>query len=101
MRHRPHSYVDDVPSSTFGRMAGVRAVRRERDRYARHPVRHVLARGLWRLLGLVAVPLPSTRVPLAPAAAGPAGGWRGWPPRRLYAPAAWCLPMTVAWLAAV
>ena len=38
---------------------------------------------------------------LAAAAAAAAGWWRGWPPRRLYATAAWCLPMTVAWLAAV
>ena len=101
MRHRPHSYLDDVPSSTF---AGVRAVRRERDRYARHPVRHVLARGFWRLLGLAA--LAAVAAALAPAtlaatAAAAAGWWRGWPPRRLYATAAWCLPMTAAWLAAV
>ena len=38
---------------------------------------------------------------LAAAAAAAAGWWRGWPPRRLYAVAAWCLPMTAAWLAAV
>ena len=85
-------------------MAGVRAVRRERDRYARHPVRHVLARGLWRLLGLAALAAVAAAlapVTLAATAAAAAGWWRGWPPRRLYATAAWCLPMTAAWLAAV
>ncbi|HMD92557.1 MAG TPA: hypothetical protein VKG80_07920 [Trebonia sp.] len=30
-------------------------MRRERDRYARHPVRHALARGLWRLIVLAAL----------------------------------------------
>ena len=85
-------------------MAGVRAVRRERDRYARHPARHVLARGFWRLLGLAALAAVAAAlapVTLAATAAAAAGWWRGWPPRRLYATAAWCLPMTAAWLAAV
>ncbi|HEV3069156.1 MAG TPA: hypothetical protein VGY50_14980, partial [Streptosporangiaceae bacterium] len=96
--------MDDVPSSTFGRVAGVRAMKRERDRYARHPVRQVLARGFWRLLGLAALAAAAVAVApvtLAAAAAAAAGWWRGWPPRRLYAVAAWCLPMTVVWLAAV
>ena len=97
-----HLYVDDGHQHVRG--GGVRAVRRERDRYARHPVRHVLARGLWRLLGLAALAAVAAAlapVTLAAAAAAAAGWWRGWPPRRLYATAAWCLPMTVAWLAAV
>jgi len=79
-------------------------MRRERDRYVRHPVRRALARGLWRLLGLVAlaaVAVALAPVTLAAVAAAAAGWWRGWPPRRLYAVAAWCLPMTASWLAAV
>jgi len=79
-------------------------MRRERDRYVRHPVRRALARGLWRLLGLAALAAAAAAlapVTLAAAVAAAAGWWRGWPPRRLYAVAAWCLPMTVAWLAAV
>ncbi|TVZ00621.1 hypothetical protein EAS64_35160 [Trebonia kvetii] len=27
--------------------------------------------------------------------------WRGWPPRRVFAAAAWCLPMVLAWLGAI
>ena len=75
-------------------------MRREHDRYARRPVR----RALWRLLGLAAlgaVAVALAPVTLAAAAAAAGGWWRGWPPRRLYAVAAWCLPMTAAWLAAV
>jgi len=40
-------------------------------------------------------------VTLTAVASAAFGWWRGWPPRRLYAVAAWCLPMAVAWLAAV
>ena len=79
-------------------------MRREAAPYVRHPVRRALARGLWRLLGLAAVAAAAgalAPVTLAAAAAAAAGWWRGWPPRRLYAVAAWCLPMTVAWLVAV
>jgi hypothetical protein len=79
-------------------------MRREVAPYVRHPVRRALARGLWRLLGLAAlgaVAAALAPVTLAAAAAAAAGWWRGWPPRRLYATAAWCLPMTAAWLAAV
>jgi hypothetical protein len=57
-----------------------------------------------RLLGvaaLAAVAAGLAPVTLAAAATAAAGWWRGWPPRRLYAVAAWCLPMTAAWLAAV
>ena len=79
-------------------------MRREAAPYVRHPVRRALARGLWRLLGLAALAAAAAAlapVTLAAAAAAAAGWWRGWPPRRLYAVAAWCLPMTAAWLAAV
>src|SRR5260370_24491453 len=79
-------------------------MRREAAPYVRQPLRRALARGLWRLLGLAvltAVAVALAPVTLAAAAAAAAGWWRGWPPRRLYATAAWCLPMTVAWLAAV
>ena len=79
-------------------------MRREPARYVRHPVRHALARALYRLLGLAvvaAVAVALAPVTLAAAAAAGAGWWRGWPPRRLYSVAAWCLPMVVAWLAAV
>src|SRR5215471_10454075 len=79
-------------------------MRRDPARYGRHPVRRALTRGLYRLLGLAA--LGALAVALAPvtvAAGGAAafGWWRGWPPRRLYAAAAWCLPMVAAWLAAI
>ena len=79
-------------------------MRREAAPYVRHPVRRAVARGLWRLLGLAAlaaVAVALVPVTLAAATAAAAGWWRGWPPRRLYAAAAWCLPMTAAWLAAV
>jgi len=73
--------------------------------YAPHPVRRALARAVLRLfLGrivpvLFAVALAP--VMLVAAIAAGFGWWRGWPPRRLYAAAAWCAPMVVAWLAAV
>lgn len=79
-------------------------MRRGASRYERHPVRRMVARGLWRLLGLAALGAATVAlapVTLAAAGAAAAGWWRGWPPRRLYAVAAWCLPMTTAWLAAV
>ena len=53
------------------------------------------------LAALAAVAAALAPVTLAAAAAAAAGWWRGWPPRRLYAVAAWCLPMIAAWLAAV
>jgi hypothetical protein len=79
-------------------------MRREAGRYAAHPLRRAAVRGVFRLAGLAAV--GAAAVALAPvtlAAAGAAafGWWRGWPPRRLYAAAAWCLPMVAAWLAAI
>jgi hypothetical protein len=75
-------------------------VTREAARYGRHPV----ARWAGRLLGvaaLAAVAVALAPVTLAAAATAAAGWWRGWPPRRLYAVAAWCLPMVAAWLAGV
>ena len=79
-------------------------MKRDRDQYVRHPLRRALARGLWRLFRLAALAAAAVAlapVTLAAVAAAAAGWWRGWPPRRLYAVAAWCLPMTAAWLAAV
>ena len=72
--------------------------------YAAHPVHRAAARGLYRLLpaaALVAVAVALAPVTLAAAGSAAFGWWRGWPPRRLYAAAAWCLPMLAAWLAAV
>jgi hypothetical protein len=72
--------------------------------YRAHPVRRAVARGLWRLLQaalVVAVAAALAPVTLVAAASAAFGWWRGWPPRRLYAAAALCLPMVAAWLAAV
>jgi hypothetical protein len=69
-----------------------------------HPVRGALTRGLLRLLrlaALLAIAVALAPVTLAAAGSAAAGWWRGWPPRRLYAAAAWCLPMVAAWLAAI
>jgi hypothetical protein len=79
-------------------------MRREPARYAAHPLRRAAARGLFRLLGLAAaaaVAVALAPVTLAAVAAAAFGWWRGWPPRRLFTAAAWCLPMLLAWLAAV
>jgi hypothetical protein len=60
--------------------------------------------GLGRLwLGLLALAALVLLAPVTVVAAGAAafGWWRGWPPRRLFAAAAWCLPMVAAWLTAV
>jgi hypothetical protein len=79
-------------------------MRREPARYAAHPLRRAAARGLFRLLGLAAaaaVAVALAPVALAAVAAAAYGWWRGWPPRRLFGAAAWCLPMLLAWLAAV
>jgi hypothetical protein len=48
-----------------------------------------------------AVAIAAAPVTLVAAGAWAAGWWRGWPPRRLYLAAAWCLPMVGAWLIAV
>ena len=77
---------------------------REPGRYAAHPVRRAAARGVFWLLRLVlavAVAVALAPVTLAAAAAAAYGWWHGWPPRRLYAAAVCCLPMVLAWLAAV
>ena len=69
-----------------------------------HPVRRAVARGVFRLLRLVAaaaVAVALAPVTLVAAAAAAYGWWRGWPPRRLYAAAVWCLPMVAAWLTTV
>jgi hypothetical protein len=50
------------------------------------------------VLGIAVMLTPVTLVAAGSAAFG---WWRGWPPRRLCAAAAWCLPMVAAWLAAV
>jgi hypothetical protein len=78
--------------------------RRAGPGYVWHPVRRALARGLGRLVCvLLALAAIALLAPVTVVAAGAAafGWWRGWPPRRLFAAAAWCLPMVVAWLTAV
>jgi hypothetical protein len=59
----------------------------------------LLAR-LARITVTVAVLAAAAPVTLAGAAALTLAWLRGWPPRRLYRCALWCLPMVVAWLAA-
>ena len=71
--------------------------------YVWHPVRRALVRGLGRLLCvLLALAALALLAPVTVVAAGAAAfaWWRGWPPRRLFAAAAWCLPMVLAWLTA-
>ncbi|HEY1701000.1 MAG TPA: hypothetical protein VGG75_14915 [Trebonia sp.] len=68
-----------------------------------HPVRNAAARGLWRgvRLGSAAALLVALApVTIVGALAFATAWWRGWPPRRAYAAAAWCLPMVAAWFAA-
>jgi hypothetical protein len=69
-----------------------------------HPVLRAMARGLWRAarLGLIAAAAAAV-APVTIVAAGTAafGWWRGRPARRLCLGAAWCLPMTATWLAAI
>jgi len=63
-----------------------------------------VARGLFRLLqfaALAAVAIAVAPVTLVAAGSAAFGWWRGWPPRRLFAAAAWCLPMAAVWLAAI
>jgi len=57
----------------------------------------------WRLLKLTAAVVVVVAVAPVTVAAVVAAGlawYRGWPPRRLYLAALWCLPMVAAWLAA-
>jgi hypothetical protein len=59
--------------------------------------------GAWRLLrlaGVAAIAVALAPVTLVAAGTAAFGWWRGWPPRRLYVAAAWCLPMVAAWLIA-
>jgi hypothetical protein len=68
--------------------------------------RHIVRDGLsldrlFRLAFLAALAIALAPVTLVAVGAVAVGWWRGWPPRRLYLGAAWCLPMVVAWLAAV
>jgi hypothetical protein len=67
-------------------------------------VRRALGRGVWWLVkvaGVVAGMVAVAPVTVVAACAFWFGWWRGWPPRRIYAAALWCLPMLVAWLVAV
>ena len=66
-------------------------------------MKRALLRLLWRLVkSLLAVAIAVAAAPVTLVAAGSAAvaWWRGWPPRRLYVAAAWCLPMVLAWLIA-
>ena len=70
----------------------------------RHPVRRAMGRGIFwlaRVTVLIAVALALAPATLVAAGAFAYGWWRGAPPRRIYLAALWCLPMVVAWLAAV
>ncbi|MGD0554559.1 MAG: hypothetical protein ABSA93_06215 [Streptosporangiaceae bacterium] len=61
-------------------------------------------RGLWRLAKLLlvaAIAVAAAPVTLIAAGSAATAWWRGWPPRRLYVAAAWCLPMALVWLVAV
>jgi hypothetical protein len=63
----------------------------------------VIGRALWRLAATAAV--VAVLVAAAPVSAVAAGAavtaWQfGWPPRRLYGAALWCLPAVAVWLAA-
>ena len=77
---------------------------RHRAPEVRHPLRRAAGRGLLRLAR--AALLVAGAVALAPVTVVAAGAfacawWRGAAPRRIYTAARWCLPMVVAWLAAV
>jgi hypothetical protein len=70
----------------------------------RHPVRRAMGRGIFwlaRVTAAIAVAVALAPVTLVAAGAYAYGWWRGAPPRRIYLAALWCLPMVVAWLAAV
>ena len=54
-----------------------------------------------RALGIAAIAVALTPVTLIAVAAMAAGWLTGWPPRRLYAAAAWSVPMVAAWLGAI
>jgi hypothetical protein len=61
------------------------------------------ARTLWRLIKVMAaaaVIIAAAPVSLVAAGAAVTAWACGWPPRRLYGAALWCLPMLAVWLAA-
>jgi hypothetical protein len=67
-------------------------------------MRRAVGRGaLWLLRNALVVAVAIAVAPVTLVAVGAAGyaWWRGWTPRRLYRAVVWCLPMAVAWLAAV
>jgi hypothetical protein len=77
---------------------------RRHARYPYRPVRAALWRGFgWLIRLCIVVGLAVAFAPVTVVAAGAFwyAWWRGWPPRRVYAVAAWCLPMVAAWLGAV
>ena len=64
----------------------------------------MMRRALWRLttwLVTAAIAVAAAPVTLVAAGSAAVAWWRGWPPRRLYIAAAWCLPMVAVWLIAV
>ena len=67
-------------------------------------MRRAVGRGaLWLLRNALVVAVAIAVAPVTLVAVGAASyaWWRGWTPRRLYRAVVWCLPMAVAWLAAV
>ena len=67
-------------------------------------MRRAVGRGaLWLLRNALVVAVAIAVAPVTLVAVGAAGyaWWRGWTPQRLYRAVVWCLPMAVAWLAAV
>jgi hypothetical protein len=74
----------------IGRRAGLRAVR---------AALRLLAR-LVMVLAAAALVLAAAPVFLVAACAAALAWTGGWPPRRLYRAALWCLPMVAVWLAA-
>jgi hypothetical protein len=62
-----------------------------------------MARAAWRLakaLAIVVAIVATAPVCLVAAVSVTLAWHRGWPPRRLYGAALWCLPMVAVWLAA-
>jgi hypothetical protein len=58
-------------------------------------------RRLAKWLVIAAVAVAAAPVTVVSAASAAVAWWRGWPPRRLYVAAAWCLPMLAVWLGAI
>ena len=56
---------------------------------------------LARAAAIASVAVALAPVTLVAAVAVAAAWWAGWPPRRLYTAALWCLPMVAAWLIAI